>query len=273
MRFVPNPDAENVQNHQKGYNYWIDIAEANRANYDYIVRFVLGDYPFGLQGSPVFPQYSHRRHVSDDISAERGSYLIIGMDFGLTPAAVVTQYVDGKVCVFDELTSDDASMEEFLEDDLLPLLAAKYPNYKKIVVGDPAGIGRSSIDKRTPFMMLKKYGLAYTMPKTNSFGPRREAVNWLLRREPGIKIAPHCLKLVQGLSGGYRWKEQRGQTGITKTTPEKNEYSHVCDALQYASMYYREGHATFTDDFLGSQFDASPASGRRLKKDSGFLFA
>jgi hypothetical protein len=39
---------------------------------------------------------------------------------------------------------------------------------------------------------------------------------------------------VRALSGGYRYARTRN--GVRRPTPDKNEYSHIIDALQYAAL-------------------------------------
>jgi hypothetical protein len=41
------------------------------------------------------------------------------------------------------------------------------------------------------------------------------------------------------MKGGYHYKVNK--FGITSETPEKNIYSHVCEAGQYADMFFERG--------------------------------
>ena len=69
--------------------------------------------------------------------------------------------------------------------------------------------------------------------------PRREAVAGALNRlvdgKPGLVISPACKVLRKGFAGGYHFKRVR-VTGDERyhDVPDKNAYSHVHDALQYA---------------------------------------
>lgn len=276
VTFHPNPDAENVQNHNKGYDYWLDMAEANRHNWPFVQRFVLGQNPLGSGGTPIFPQFMERRHVKNSLRAARSSYLVIGMDFGLTPAAVLGQHVDGRTQIIDECYDFDMSLIEFLEEKLMPLIASKYPGYKVIVSGDPAGIGRSQIDKRTPFSVLHSYGFRYSQPRTNAFQVRRDAVNWLLMKHDGFYIHENCEWAVQAMGGGYQWSKPNVGYDQSHQSALKNKFSHVADAIQYFAMYFKYNQQIYTgipdNDWM---FDAAPQAPKQFAQgnSSGFFFA
>ena len=115
----------------------------------------------------------------------------------------------------------------------------RYLGKSIVVVGDPAGRQRSTLYEETSFDMVKRYGLrAYPAP-TNDIDLRLAAVeSWLLRQSNGgaafLIDRARCPMLVKAMSGGYRYAKTRA--GVRKPTPDKNEYSHVADALQYACV-------------------------------------
>lgn len=270
IQFLPNPDAENWQNLSKGYDYWIDIAKANIHDWDYVTRFVIGDYPYGGEGRPIYPMFSHLRHVRQDVTEEPGSIMMIGMDFGFKPAAAFCQYNTGRVNLIDEIVTDNCSLVEFLEDLLLPKLRTEYPNYKHVVCGDPSGDdGTSTIDRATSYQTLKKYGLKCYKPKTNRFKPRRDAVIDLLRRRDGFAAHPRCTTWIGGAASGYCWKEQR--SGSTRLAPDKtNIYSHIHDAFQCVALYLRDGGEVYTE--MGRSADTFDYTEPREQRQSQFLF-
>jgi hypothetical protein len=45
-------------------------------------------------------------------------------------------------------------------------------------------------------------------------------------------IDPRCQKLIKGFRSGYRYKVKKN--GESEDSPDKNEFSHVHDANQYA---------------------------------------
>lgn len=63
--------------------------------------------------------------------------LLIGHDFGLTPACTISQ-VDpsGRLLTFAELTSDGMGELRFIREKLKPLLASKFPGMTVLVIGD-----------------------------------------------------------------------------------------------------------------------------------------
>src|SRR5690606_36039655 len=122
-----------------------------------------------------------------------------------------------------------------------------YNGYQLVGVGDPAGAGRNDIDKRTRFSVLAERGIRAYPAYTNSFVTRKETVDWFLRRDEGLVISPHCTVIREAFAGGYVYKEVRGGGGRTLERPDKNEYSHPMDALQYCLLWCKYGYAQPTN--------------------------
>jgi len=167
------------------------------------------------------------------------------MDFGLYPACVVTQVLpNGVFQVYDELVSDDVTdIERFTRERLLPLLNSKYRFFSYIVIGDPAGQARSQLDSsRTCFTTLRSYGIKSYPAYSNSIHVRIQAVNNYLTRtikgEPAFKISPDCKVLIKALTSKYCFRKLRLSGERYTELPDKNEFSHVADALTYACMGY-----------------------------------
>lgn len=244
-RYAPNPLAENVKNHILGYEYWLRQIPGKDAQW--IKVFILGEYGSVHSGKPVYPEYNDTLHVKE-IEPIQGVPLDIGMDFGLTPAAVITQNdARGRFLVLDELCGEDMGVSGFLEDVLIPQLMKVYPEWwakkdKLIrVFGDPAGSQRAQTDEKSCFDEVKAVGLKIRAAKSNAWLPRRGAVAWFLSKlssgHPLFLIDPCCKVLRKGFNGGYKYRRIQvvGEERFTEE-PMKNSYSHPHDALQYVAM-------------------------------------
>jgi hypothetical protein len=173
------------------------------------------------------------------IEPVRGVPLLIGADWGLTPAAVIGQRLaDGQWILVDELTTADTGIVRFAEL-LVAHVAQHYPNHECEGFGDPAGNQRAQTDERTVFDIMKSHTPWRWRPApSNDVQMRLEVVRNALSRlidgKPGLVVSPRCAMLRRALAGGYRYKQQRLGLGLNYSeTPEKNEFSHVADALQY----------------------------------------
>lgn len=234
--YSPNPHAENVENLKEGYDYYYN--QIAGASDEFVRVYVMGEYGSIHDGKPVFDKFSDRKHVAeDDIQPNWNNPLIIGMDFGLTPAAAITQQsASGQLIVLDEITTKDTGFNEFLDDLLIPLLHANYRGHSVYIIGDPAGEGRSSLDKNTNYTMIQQRGIACDAAFTNSPSTRIDAVNYFLSRSDALLVNRKCTALIDGFSGGYKFEHARANE--FKPRPAKNHSSHIMDALQYACLYY-----------------------------------
>lgn len=244
-RYVPNPEAENVQNHILGYEYWLRQIPGKDAQW--IKVFVLGEYGSVHDGKPVYHEYNDTLHVKE-LEPVPGVKLKIGMDFGLTPAAVITQNdARGRLLIIDELCGEDMGISAFLEDILVPQLMNVYPAWwdkKDDLIecyGDPAGAQRAQTDEKSCFDEIKAVGLKIRAAKSNAWLPRRGSVAWFLSKlsngHPMLLIDPCCAVLRKGFNGGYKYRRIQvvGEERFTEE-PMKNGYSHPHDALQYVAM-------------------------------------
>lgn len=239
-QWVLNPEAENLNNLPDGYyvrgmegksDEWISINLAN-------------EYGSVFDGKPIYPEFNERIHVASEIlQPYRKLPLIVGWDFGLTPAAVVTQMTSrGQFRVLDELVSEDMGIRNFASRIVKPRLTNKYPGMEIISVIDPAGMERSQVDERTCRDELKAQRLNPIPARTNGFTARREAVAGFMSRlvdgEPGYLISPNCKILIRGNRGGYQYRRLLvpGEDRYTEKA-DKNMYSHPEDAKQYAALY------------------------------------
>lgn len=288
VKFLPNPDAENVQHQQKGIDYWIDMAQMSKNNWEDVRRFVLGDYPNGVGGRAIFPLFSHSAHtVKGGLQPYRGSVLFIGLDTGLTPAAAFIQFIEGTVQQTDEIVTRDASLVEMIEEDLMPLIRTRYIGYKIVIVGDPTGSGRSQYDKMTPYRLFSKYGMKYVVPNGgNDFKQKRDATNKFLKRRNGYIVdEERCKTTVTAWLGGYQWDDPRGGTDNMKPKKRGEEgfYSHIMDAITGVFLYLEQGADVYAeiaphpDDLLSERTLAYPhlntQNRKRREERQGFVYA
>lgn len=252
--FIPNPEAENIQNLDLGYQYYLDIAESNRYDWPLIQRFVLGQYPATGGGLPVFPSFKFTQHVAEGLKPSRASKLIVSFDFGIYNAAVLGQYVDGQVRVIREFEAPDSSLFDFVENVVTPTLRSDFPGYDVVATGDPAGGQRSALnpDLANSIKVLQNAGFTFIRCPTNTFRARRDAVNWLLQRTDGFKVDKSCEHLVQALGGAYRWKTSLNNEPLEE--PVKDKHSHIVDALQYLALYFRKGGELYSGLEAGDEF-------------------
>lgn len=194
-----------------------------------------------FSGQPVYPEFGKIHILHDRPEPVPGLPLLIGLDWGLTPSAVVGQFADGILTVFKEYQVINMGAERFLDEVVIPDLRTRFPahnNFKKhfFAFGDPAGLAKSQSDETTCFQIASKY---FNMaPGPVDFESRRKAVtNFLIKLhkgEPSFQLyARECPMLLKGFEGGYRFDDKAVEIEPNKLRPIKDAYSHSQDALQY----------------------------------------
>jgi len=243
-------------------DYYENLMESHKGDQDWIDVYVHSKFGASLSGKAVFRSFVSEYHVAKKplvpiISMEHP--LIIGMDFGLTPACTINQQdARGRFLTLAELTSEGMGILRFCRELLRPLLTNKFAGHPVIVIGDPAGSQRSQTDEKTVFQVLKAEGFTVIPAKTNSIQARIAAVENLLsgQVDTGARhlIDPTCTKIIKALRSGYRYKLKKNME--LEDTPDKNFYSHIADAHQYACLH--------VDQTFGGTFERR--SGRREVK-------
>lgn len=232
-----SPEAENIQNLHPDY-YKRMVAGKDP---DWVKVYVNAEYGFVTEGKPVYPMYRDSFHASSEaLEPIPNLPLLLGVDFGLTPAAVIAQKtVDGRWLLLDEFVSDDSGIPRFGEN-LSHHLALHFPNFDVGGAwGDPAGTHRND-EERTALDILKAHTKIDWKPAPcdNTLTPRLEVVKAALNRvvdgKPGVLVSPKCQMIRKGFAGGYHYKFIATSNGTrVEEKPRKNAYSHPHDALQY----------------------------------------
>lgn len=215
---------------------------------DWIDVYIHAKFGKSLSGKPVFRCFNRDTHVAKEpVNFYPQSMLVIGVDAGLNPTAVVTQQsYDGRVLVLDAITGEEGGMGalRFIRERLKPMLAEKYPGMSSAIVIDPAAFQRAQTDERCVADMFKQEGFAVRPAATNSIAARLAAVEKYMTRtvegKSAFLIDPSASLLIQSLAGKYRYKTNA--KGVTDDKPEKSHpYSDVADALQYACLHHDGG--------------------------------
>lgn len=229
-------EAENVENLPP--SYYTNMVQGK--DKEWINVYVHGLYGFIADGKPVWPEYKDDIHHTDEELPLAGSGTIyVGIDFGLTPAAVIGQITaSGQFQIIDELCTFDMGAVNFGKL-LHEKLNREYCGCQLEVYGDPAGEGRAQTDESTPFQILDNQGIQAWPTYTNDFTIRREAVADYMQRldfggKPAFVIGPKATMLRKACAGGYKYKRMQvtGQERF-QDKPDKGRYSHVADACQY----------------------------------------
>jgi|TARA_B110000263_G_C15298210_1_gene506646 hypothetical protein len=224
---------------------------ANGKTEDWIDVYIHAKFGKSLSGQPVFKSFDRTVHSAKDKLTPMYSDdpLLIGVDAGLTPAAVIGQVAyDGRLVIYDSLISDGMGALRFVRERLKPLLANKFPGRRTIVIIDPAAFQRAQTDERTVADIYKTEGFTVKPARTNSVAARLAAVEKFLTRivdgKYGVLIdATAATSLVQALAGKYRYKINT--KGAREEKPEKSHpWSDVADAFQYMCLH-ADGGETF----------------------------
>ncbi len=237
--------AENVENLPEQYYERLQYGH----DQEWVNVYVHGRYGFVMDGKPVHPAYQDDVHATEELlEFDPSRLLIIGIDFGLTPAAAfVQQNQFGQWCVIDELVTEDTAADEFAYM-LNTKLQREYRFANDIDFwGDPAGDERSPTDKTTVFDILRAEGIDANPVWTNDPVIRRGALSRQLMRlgmngKPAVQVSPKARMVRKGLAGGFKYRRMQ-ITGEERyhDKPEKNIYSHICEALEYALVGAGEG--------------------------------
>lgn len=235
--------AENVENLPDGY---YDNMQAGKDK-EWINVYVHGQYGFIADGKPVYPEYNDDIHHTDEELLILGGTIFVGIDFGLTPAAVIGQKTaSGQWQIIDELITEDMGAQSFGRI-LHEKLSNKYCGCHLEIYADPAGEQRAQTDETTPFQILNKIGIDAWPTYTNDVTIRREAVADYMGRldftgKPAFIIGPGAPMLRKAMAGGYKYKRMQvsGQARF-QDKPDKNRYSHVSDACQYMFLGAGDG--------------------------------
>jgi hypothetical protein len=219
--------------------YYENLAEGKTE--DWVDVYIHNKFGRSLSGTPVYQKsFVGDFHVAQGpLKALNSSDypLIIGIDFGRTPAAVFKQRDPrGRVLTLAELTSENMGIETFIRTKLTPFVANHYPGFNMICAPDPAGFMKQQLNEMTLVDALKAAGFKCVKPPTNKPDLRIQAVERLLSQQLEGKamylVDPACKMLIKGFRTGYRYKLKKN--GELEDSPDKNEFSHVHDANQYA---------------------------------------
>jgi hypothetical protein len=256
LGYKPNPDAENLKYlHKQGVdplgpqNFYMEKLGAQTKQW--IDAYVMNRSSVVSDGQPVYPQFRREVHVADrKLEPIEGTPVHVGLDFGRQPAALTGQNLRADWFVHKEFIGRNVSAVEFAPA-LKAFLAQHYPGFSFIFWGDPAGQQKGQATDKTPFDVFREHGMIVRPAPNpqNQYSVRHEAVNAVLMRRSvegrasAMLVDPGCVTFITGMSGGYFMRRIRVSGERYADEPEKNQYSHICEAGENMFLGGGEGRA------------------------------
>jgi len=241
-KWVRNPNADNASHLPD--NYYEMLAEGQ--SQEFIKVFCLGEYGSVGFGKRVHPEFNPDVHAVESLTAIQGEPLILGWDFGLTPACVVLQLsARGQLLILKEYVSDGMGIRTFADSIVIPSLLKDFPYCKvgDLSIADPAGSARDVIvEEMSCIGELTSLGIPTRAARTNDIAPRIASVKYFLNKmvdgKPGLLLdRRNCPTLFKGFVKDYVYARiaVAGEERY-KDKPTKNMASHPMDALGYGCL-------------------------------------
>ncbi len=241
-------NAENMQNLRRiNPDYYGDMA-SKLSEYD-IGRLIKNRPGYGRHGRAVHPNFDQETHVATrTIDVDPYATVYVGVDCGsnaLHPAATFSQNsYSGQWRTLAEIHFAEGQMTtQELGANIRIVLNSRFAGLKRDVGAmlclDPAAASRNASSEYTTAALLQDAaGVEANLAPTNDPKLRRAGMDKLFKRsvgpgEPAKIIDPACLGLIQGYAGGFHYPKR---ANTFSPLPAKNEYSHVCEADEYAVL-------------------------------------
>lgn len=244
--YLLNPKAENLRWLPDGYyeglaqgasKNWIDSRLMNRITY-----VVDGDPVWvGVKQELVFAQ--------GPLDYLPGREVIVSLDFGRRPTAIMAQEIGDKIHVQREFRMYGVGAAVFAPQ-LKRFLEQNYRGAKIRFTGDPKGRDKGQGDERSAYDIFRSFGMVITPApvRNNNLDDRLEAVSFALMMNR-ILVSGQCLTLRAALAGKYHFVK----IDVGDVEPFKDKYSDVADCLQYLCLFLGEGRR-----MIGLEAGAAP---------------
>lgn len=194
-----------------------------------------------FSGFPVYPEFSKLHITNLQPVPMAGLPMLIGFDFGLTPAAIIAQFQEETLFVFEEIVETNMGSDRFAQKVLthIKFNYRIHSDLKKnwLCFIDPAGLERNQKDETACAQSLSGVGFV-PAPGPILFEPRRLGVVHFLKSMtkdgPAMQVYDRgCPMLIKGFEGGYHYPEKFSEIEPNRLRPLKNSFSHPHDAFQY----------------------------------------
>jgi hypothetical protein len=239
-----NPDAENL--------LWLEdyfyekLAKGKTKSW--VDSRILNKIGIIVDGQPVWTMFDEHMHVAPGaIEAVPGIPIVVGLDFGRTPAAMFCQNVRGRWHFLRELVAQEMSAVSFAPI-VRKEMDTRFPSHEFVVYGDPSGGRPGQETEQTCYDIFRANGIVvYPAPgnhndETVRINAMESALNRMVDGKPAVAISAACRTFKTGMRGGFHYKKLKvaGEARYAMK-PDKNRYSHICEAACYALLGGGEG--------------------------------
>jgi hypothetical protein len=233
-----NPDRENPILGEQYYKQM--IAGKSRT---WINIYILNRYATLIAGKAVYEkEWNDTIHIARErLVPIEGLPLIIGLDYGRTPAAAFKQKVGGQMRLIHELVLTGVSTRTFAIAIKRELTRLRWEHFRLDIHGDPSGDDLKETSDDAPSQIMRANGVPAKAAPTNDPLVRIETTAALMTQMtadgPAFLVSPTCKTFIAGARGGYHYKPVGGvRSGLFDAKANKNRFSHIVEADQYANV-------------------------------------
>lgn len=202
-----------------------------------ILRRLLAGQPGTIQlGPQVAVEFDRSKHASKErVFPIKGEPLVIGQDFGHTPATIIGQPWRGFIRVYASLTIERGGVKQLLEQSVLPWVHTRAPwaLSGNMIVGryDPSAADEETDIERNPVDLLEKHLPGYWQAGPVSWEARKNLLLPVFNRHaapgvPALVIDPvDGAGLVKALDGAWYYP-QTAAGELRSDQPKKPNHPH-----------------------------------------------
>lgn len=209
--------------------YWLNAVSGLSSNAAKVL--LLNEFGYLKVEGLMYPEYLDNIHCVIDLQYIKELPLLFGFDFGLTPACVIAQKnAYGGLNILMDIATLGVSrkgLEQFLNEDVLPVLHRNFKKGMWLAYIDPSGFNRAQTNMTTCRDILFSKGFQVMPALTQDPEMRYDSVANLLKNNNMFYMdGDGCQNLRTAFLSRYTLGEKKG------------EYSHVMEALQYLALGY-----------------------------------